>query len=61
MSIPFQVYSFITCPAIEAVNSPKSTSVSAAGGLGLRHHHLAAVGANLDPQPSHQIPHRGLA
>jgi hypothetical protein len=28
--------------------------------MGLRHHHLAAVGADLDPQLRHQIPHRGL-
>jgi len=28
--------------------------------MGLRHHHLAPVGANLGPQPSHQIPDRRL-
>jgi hypothetical protein len=28
--------------------------------MGLRHHHLAAVSANLGPQPGHQIPHRRL-
>jgi hypothetical protein len=26
--------------------------------MGLRHHHLTVVGANLGPQPRHQIPHR---
>jgi hypothetical protein len=26
--------------------------------MGLRHHHLTAVAADLDPQPRHQIPHR---
>ena len=26
--------------------------------MGLRHHHLAAVSADLYPQPCHQIPHR---
>ena len=28
--------------------------------MGLRHHHLTAVGADLGPQPGHQTPHRGL-
>ena len=28
--------------------------------MGLRHHHLAAISANLGPQPRHQIPHRRL-
>ena len=28
--------------------------------MGLRHHHLAPVGADLDPQPGNQSPDRGL-
>jgi hypothetical protein len=43
---------------MEAVNSPKSTSASAAGGWVCGTITLTVVGANLGPQPRHQIPHR---
>jgi hypothetical protein len=54
------MYSFITCPAMQAVNSPKSNLGLLRRRMGLRHHHLAPVRTDLHPQSGHQIPDRGL-